>query len=102
MSVDSVARGFVNRQAKAVELFRSGAVSEMSRPGRYFVKSQSGSGGYAVDLLAQKCDCPDNTERGYDCKHLMAARMANAALHDERVALQRRVNARIAASKAAW
>ena len=40
----------------------------------FWVKSQSGKGGYSVTEFKGKwsCDCPDNRYRGVTCKHIHA------------------------------
>ncbi|MGA3111586.1 MAG: SWIM zinc finger family protein [Candidatus Bathyarchaeia archaeon] len=44
----------------------------------FWVKSQSGKGGYSVTMFQGKwtCDCPDNRFRGVTCKHVYAVESA--------------------------
>jgi transposase len=38
----------------------------------WFVPSQTGNGGYVVNLLARTCSCPDHETRMVKCKHMHA------------------------------
>jgi len=96
------------RQAKGNRLVHEGKVSRQDVPSRFFVTSQTGNGGYAVDLRRRACDCSDFRIRHEDCKHILAAetfaRLAaeREAEHGKAEALRQRVNACIAANQAAW
>jgi len=50
----------------------------------YHVKSQSGPGYYnvAITEIGWKCNCPDHTTRGVECKHIIAAKLS-AAIRDQ-------------------
>jgi hypothetical protein len=43
-------------------------------PTSFFVRSQSGTSGYAVTMVGQRwsCDCPDHKYRQIQCKHIHA------------------------------
>jgi len=47
---------------------------EQINPESFWVKSQSGKGGYSVTLFQGKrtCDCFDHKFRGVKCKHIFA------------------------------
>ena len=96
------------REAKGNRLVHESKVSRTDWPGRFYVKSQTGTGGYMVDLKAHRCDCADNRLSGNICKHIRAAetfaRLAaeREAEHSKAEALRQRVNARITANQAAW
>jgi hypothetical protein len=47
---------------------------EQVNPSTFWVKSQSGKGGYSVTLFQGRwaCDCPDNRYKGAKCKHIYA------------------------------
>ena len=97
------------RQARGNRLVHEGKVTRQDGGSdRFFVTSQTGISGYAVDLRRRACDCPDNRHSGNICKHILAAetfaRLAaeRAAEHSRTEALRQRVNARIAANQAAW
>lgn len=49
-------------------------------PSSYFVKSQSGTSGYAVTRFGQRwsCDCPDYKYRQIQCKHIHAVIVAKS------------------------
>jgi len=51
----------------------------------YRVKSQSGKGSYLVvkDGAEWRCECPDNTYRGVECKHIHAVKL-NLTLMDSK------------------
>lgn len=55
--------------------------------GRYAVRSESGRGTYAVDVLAGDCTCRDHQGRGTKCKHLVAVSiLAQLAAVEARIA----------------
>ena len=97
------------RQARGNRLVHEGKVTRQDGgPDRFFVTSQTGIGGYVVDLRRRVCDCADFRTRHEDCKHILAtetfARLAaeREAEHSKAEALRQRVNACIAANQAAW
>jgi hypothetical protein len=47
---------------------------EQINPSTFWVKSQSGGGGYSVTLFGGKwtCDCPDHRFHQAKCKHIFA------------------------------
>ena len=47
---------------------------EQINPSTFYVRSQSGKGGYSVTRFGQNwmCDCPDNRYRHLPCKHIHA------------------------------
>jgi len=97
------------RQARGNRLVHEGKVTRQDGgPDRFFVTSQTGIGGYVVDLRRRVCDCADNRLSGNICKHILAAetfaRLAaeRKAEHSKAEALRQRVNARITTNQAAW
>ena len=97
------------RQARGNRLVHEGKVTRQDGGSdRFFVTSQTGISGYAVDLRRRACDCADFRTRHEDCKHILAAetfaRLAaeREVEHSKTEALQQRVNARITANQAAW
>ncbi len=58
------------RQDKAIELIQSGAVT-LNLDGTATVR---GSGKAVYTVTKTGCPCPDFTQRGVDCKHILATR----------------------------
>ncbi len=67
------------RIEKAIDLAASGFVFPTDEPMVFYVRSQSGDGGYRVDADAGTCECGDYT-RAHVCKHRIATYLAVAAL----------------------
>ena len=63
-------------------LWARGAASTNGAPGQWYVKSDSGNGRYLAATpwaaCEMRCDCPDHTQRGAICKHIIAASLAQA------------------------
>lgn len=67
------------RELRALALYREHG-AEIVRTGShtYLVPSCAGHGAYAVDLVAESCDCRDFEVRRENCKHILAAAVKRA------------------------
>lgn len=71
------------RQTKAVQILSCGNIHVIDRAARIFsVPSQRKTHfPYRVNLAAQSCECIDNHNFGFKCKHLRAAEMRERELN---------------------
>lgn len=70
-TISTTAASMTKRWNKALHLIADGRVQETDQPGVFSVAGDSGST-WTADLNTNDCDCPDHTQRGCFCGHMLA------------------------------